>query len=329
MTLNQLIRPTGVSEKNKGLSGTITTAPKVSVVICAYTMERLPYIYSAVQSVLNQTLPPHEVVLAVDHNRELYQKLNTDLGDRINVIHNDGPEGGAVVTDNIGTRYATGDIIAFMDDDATATGDWLEKMVEHYRDPRVIASGGKLVPVWQGCRPLWFAEELDWVVGGTYKGHPEQRTEVRNLILCNMSVRREVFDSAGYFTTELGRRKNWGTGAESEFFLRVKKHFPDSVVLYEPEAVVYHKVSLNRTKLKYMLLRSYNEGFHKALIRKAFDGTPGEPLSMEYTYLRFLLGSVLGKLGRFYSYGNFCQAISIMASVIATGAGYTAGMLKR
>jgi len=329
MTLNQLSRTTGASEKNITAPGSTTPALKVSVVICAYTMERLPYIYSAVQSVLNQTLPPHEVVLAVDHNLELYQKLNTDLGDRINVIHNDGPERGAVVTDNIGTRYATGDIIAFMDDDATATGDWLEKMVDHYRDPYVIASGGKLVPVWQECRPAWFAEELDWVVGGTYKGHPEQRSEVRNLILCNMSVRREVFDSAGYFTTELGRRKNWGTGAESEFFLRVKKHFPESVVLYEPEAVVYHKVSLQRTKLKYMLLRSYNEGFHKALIRKAFAGTSGEPLSMEYTYLRFLLGSVLGKLGRFYRRGNLSQAISIMASVVATGSGYIAGMLKR
>ncbi len=147
MTLNQLSRTTGATEKNISAPGSTTPALKVSVVICAYTMERLSYIYSAVQSVLNQTLPPHEVVLAVDHNLELYQKLNTDLGDRINVIHNDGPERGAVVTDNIGTRYATGDIIAFMDDDATATGDWLEKMVDHYRDPHVIASGGKLVPV--------------------------------------------------------------------------------------------------------------------------------------------------------------------------------------
>jgi len=329
MTLNQLNQPTGASAKYHVESGDTKPAPKVSVVICAYTMERLSYIYSAVKSVLSQTLPPYEVVLAVDHNPKLYQKLNTDLGDRIKVIHNDGPERGAVVTDNIGTMNATGDIIAFMDDDAAATSDWLEKMVEHYRDPLVVASGGKLVPVWQEGRPSWFAEELDWVVGCTYKGHPEQRAGVRNLILCNMSVRRDVFDSAGYFTTKLGRRKNWGTGAESEFFLRVKRHFPDSVVLYEPEAVVYHKVSLQRTKLKYMLLRSYNEGFHKALIRKAFAGTSGEPLSMEYTYLRFLLGSVLGKLGRFYKRGNLGQAVSITASVIATGGGYIAGMLKR
>ena len=329
MTLKQLSQPTDVSEKNSAAPGGIEHALKVSVVICAYTMERLPYIYHAVKSVLNQTLPPHEVVLAVDHNRELYQQLDAELGDRVNVIHNDGPERGAVVTDNIGTWYASGNIIAFMDDDATATSDWLEKMVAHYHDPRVIATGGKLVPVWQERRPSWFAEELDWVVGGTYKGHPEQRTSVRNLILCNMSVRREVFDTAGYFTTKLGRRNNWGTGAESEFFLRVKKHFPDSIILYEPEAVVYHKVPLQRANLKYVLLRSYNEGFHKALIRKACAGMSGKPLSMEYTYLRFLLGSVLGRLGQFYKHGNLSQAGSITASVIATGGGYLAGMLKR
>jgi len=329
MSIRQLHQPVSIPDRRQAVPYGLSTAPEVSVVICAYTMERLPYIYEAVDSVLRQTWPPHEVILAVDHNPELFQKLNNELGDRVSVIHNDGPERGAVVTDNIGTRYATGDIIAFMDDDATAASDWLEKMVKHYHDPRIIAAGGKLVPVWQEHRPRWFAEELDWVVGATYKGHPEKQAEIRNPILCNMSVRREVFHSAGFFTTELGRRKNWGTGAESEFCLRAKRHSPDSAILYEPEAVVYHKVPPQRASLKYVLLRSYNEGFHKALIRRAFAGMSGEPLSMERSYLRYLVRSVLGKLVRFYRHGNAGQVASITASVAATGAGYLIGMLKR
>lgn len=329
MTPKQISQPVSIPDRFQAVTDGLSPAPEVSVVICAYTMERLPYIYEAVDSVLRQTWPPHEVILAVDHNPELFQNLNDELGDRVSVIHNDGPERGAVVTDNIGTRYATGDIIAFMDDDATAASDWLEKMVRHYRDPRVIAAGGKLVPVWQEHRPRWFAEELDWVVGGTYKGHPETQTEVRNLILCNMSVWRGVFHSAGFFTTDLGRRKNWGTGAESEFFLRVKRLSPDSTILYEPEAVVYHKVPPQRASLKYVLLRSYNEGFHKALIRRTFAGMSGEPLSMERSYLRYLVRSVLGKLVRFYKRGNTSQVASITSSVAATGAGYLMGMLKR
>ncbi|GAJ08666.1 unnamed protein product, partial [marine sediment metagenome] len=44
---------------------------KVSVVICAYTTERLQDIHEAVDSVRAQTLKPHEVILALDHNEEL------------------------------------------------------------------------------------------------------------------------------------------------------------------------------------------------------------------------------------------------------------------
>ena len=63
MTLNQLIRPTGVSEKNKGLSGTITTAPKVSVVI----------------------VPRHQFGILADCVDALY--ANTDLPFETVVVH--------------------------------------------------------------------------------------------------------------------------------------------------------------------------------------------------------------------------------------------------
>jgi len=301
-------------------------APRVSVVICAYTMARLPFIRQAVASVLHQTLPPHEVVVAVDHNSELFARLRADLDGRVTLVHNDGPERGAVVTDNLGVRYCTGDIVAFMDDDAAAESDWLERLAGHFRDPGVAAAGGKLVPEWQEGRPSWFAPELDWIVGGTYRGHPHRRTGVRNLILCNMAVRRGVFRSTGGFTTELGRRGDWGTGAESEFFLRLKRRFPHAAIRYEPEAVVHHKVPAHRGTPRYVLQRSYNEGFHKALIGKAFAGQSRDPLSVERSYLWFLARSVWGRLLRFYRRGNLGQVLAIAASVTATGAGYLAGI---
>ena len=329
MSVRQLRQPVGIPERLQPVPGGPSLIPKVSVIMCAYTAERLPYIYEAVDSILRQTLPPHEIILAIDHNAGLLAQLGAELGDRITLVHNDGLHRGAVVTDNVAVRHATGEIMAFMDDDAAAESDWLEKLVRHYEDPRVVATGGRLVPVWDEGRPRWFPEDLDWIVGGTYKGHPETRTEVRNLILCNMSVRREVFDSAGFFTTALGRRKDWGTGAESEFFLRAKRNFPESAILYDPEAVVYHRVPSRRASLKYVVLRSFNEGFHKALIRRAFAGLSRDPLSMERSYLRYLVHSVLEKMARFYRHGSLEQAASIAASVSATGAGYLMGMLKR
>lgn len=304
--------------------------PKVSVIICAYTMERLNNICEAVNSVLAQTLKPYEVILAVDHNQELRDKLQNKLPQEVKLILNDGNNRGAVATDNVGIAYANGDIIAFIDDDATAEKDWLENLVKHYRETTIAAVGGKLVSVWAKTRPSWFPEELDWIVGGTYKGHPEIQAQVRNLILCNMSVKKEIFHTAGPFATELGRNGNWGTGAESEFFLRTKQQQADAIILYEPDAIVYHKVPPQRTSPKYVVLRSYNEGFHKAIIERSRVSLSQNPLSTERSYLRYLLfTSIPQRLKHFYKKGSLSQIGIIVLSIAATGLGYLVGKVRR
>ncbi len=301
----------------------------VSVITCTYTERRLPYIYDAVRSVLCQTQPADEILLIVDHNPDLFTRLNTELGGSVRVVHHDEGERGAIPAANLGIGLARCDIVAFMDDDACASPDWLDRLLRHYRDDAVAASGGRLVSTWDNGRPGWFPEELDWLVGGTYKGHPETRRQVRNLIMCNMSVRRDVFRSTGLFTTAFGRRKDWGTGTESEFFLRLKQQLPDAAIVYDPEAVVYHRVPDRRANLRYLVLRSYNEGFHKALIRDAFTAPAREVLSTESAYLRYAISSMAAKLTRFYRGGNLGQATAMMTSVAATGAGYLAGMTRR
>ncbi|MGB2799364.1 MAG: glycosyltransferase family 2 protein, partial [Dehalococcoidia bacterium] len=288
---------------------------RVSVIICAYTMERLKDIHEAVDSVLAQTLKPHEVIVAVDHNQELLHSLKSELPPDVKVVLNDSPHGGSSATDNVGVSIATGDIVAFMDDDAVAERDWIEQLVKPYQEPSILAVGGKIVPVWQNERPKWFCEELNWIVGSTYKGHPEDRTEVRNLIFCNASLRRQVFDSLGLFPADTGRSVNWGTGFESQFFLRMKSRMPEAVVLYEPSAIVYHKVTSQRAKMKYLILRCYNEGFHKAKVKRACAGLSQRPLSTESSYLRYLLLSAIPhRLMHFYKPRALAEAGAIGVS---------------
>jgi glycosyltransferase involved in cell wall biosynthesis len=302
--------------------------PSVSVVICAYTMERLKDVHEAVDSALAQTLKPHEVIVAIDHNEELFHRLKAELPPEVKTILNDGPYRGSSATDNAGVSLSRGDIVAFMDDDAVAERDWLEHLIKPYQDPSIVAVGGRLIPVWTNRRPEWFCEELYWIVGSTYKGHPEARTEVRNLIFCNASLRRQVFDSIGLFPAETGRLANWGTGFESQAFLRLKFQMPDSIILYEPDAVVHHKVAPYRAKIKYLILRSYNEGFFKAKVKKASAGLSQKPLSTENSYLRnLLLASIPQRLRHFYKPWALAQAGAIIISIVATGLGYLMGKL--
>ena len=293
-------------------------------------MERLQDIHEAVSSVLAQTLKPHEVIVAIDHNEELLNRLKSELPPEVKVVLNDGPYMGSSATDNVGVSLAKGDIVAFIDDDAVAEKDWLEHLVKHYQEPSIVAVGGRLIPVWKNGRPGWFCEDLNWIVGCTYKGHPESRAEVRNLIFCNASLRHSVFDSVGLFPAETGRSVNWGTGFESQAFLRLKSQMPDAAIIYDPDAVVYHKVTPHRAKIKYVILRSYNEGFHKAKIKKACAGLSQRPLSTESSYLRNLLFvSIPQKVIHFYKPWALAQVGAIMISIAATGVGYVMVKMSR
>ncbi len=304
--------------------------PSVSVIICAYTMKRLHSIHEAVDSILAQTLKPHEVILAVDHNQELYQKLKEELPSEVKIVLNN--EGiGSAETRNVGIRFSTRDIVAFIDDDAKAEKDWLERIIQHYQDHSVVAVGGQITSVWSDGRPHWFPEELDWIVGGTYKGYIEAQTQIRNLLWPNMSFRREVCIQIGFIRTELGALgKTARSGDETEFCMRIRRYLPDVIILHEPKAIIYHKVLPHQTSLKHLIARSYNEGFHKARIERISANLSQNPLSTERAYLRYLLFTAIPqKLRYFYKRGSFSQMGAIIISIAVTGAGYLVGIVKQ
>lgn len=48
---------------------------------------------------------------------------------------------------SIRVQASTGEIGAFMDDDAVAEGESLESSITSFRDSKVVAIGGKAIPV--------------------------------------------------------------------------------------------------------------------------------------------------------------------------------------
>ena len=106
--------------------------PKVSVIICCYTFERLNDIYNAIESIRSQTLKPYELIISVDHNNDLYNKLQSEFTPPVKLVLNNGAPG-FCETKNEGIRVATGDIVAFLDDDAIAELDWLEELVKSFQ----------------------------------------------------------------------------------------------------------------------------------------------------------------------------------------------------
>ena len=226
-----------------------------SVVICAYTIERWSELAQAIASVRAQTIPPREIILVVDHNPELFARARETLID-VTVVENQQPRGLSDAR-NSGIAVASGEIIAFLDDDATAAPDWLAQLSTGYADPNVVGVGGAILPHWLSRRPTWFPEEFNWVIGCDYRGLPQMTAPVRNLVGANMSMRREVFETVGKF--RLGKVDTASRPEETELCIRTRQKLPSCIWLYEPRARVFHTVPITRTSRRYFLTRCYNE----------------------------------------------------------------------
>jgi GT2 family glycosyltransferase len=299
-----------------------------TVVICAYTCDRWDQIRTALTSARNQTTVPDQIVLVIDHNDELLQRATTAFPD-VTVIANAGPRGLSGAR-NTGVAASRCDVIAFLDDDAEADTDWLERLVQHYADPDVIGVGGRALPRWDRAQPPWFPTEFLWVVGCSFTGQAAQVAPVRNMIGCNMSLRRDALQGAGGFNAALGRVGKVPVGCEeTELCIRAQRRHSASVVLYDPQALVYHRVSAERSSWKYFRRRCFAEGLSKAVVARLVGAGAGLSAEREYTRSTLPRGVSRELRSSVKDPAGLLRAGAIVAGLTITAAGYLSGRATR
>lgn len=301
----------------------------ISAVICAYTEERWDDMCAAVDSLRRQTLPPSEILLVVDHNPALLARVRASLPGVVAIANRQerGLSGGK----NSGIAAARGELIAFLDDDAVAAPDWLERLAAGYTHPEVLGVGGATDPAWTGERPSWFPEEFFWVVGCTYRGTPLAAEPVRNLFGGNASFRRSVFESVGGFRCDMGRVGKRPVGCEeTEFCIRLRQRWPQGILRYEPGARIYHRVPASRGSWHYYHSRCYGEGLSKAMVARLVGSSDALATERGYT-LRTLPQGIARGLGdavRRSDAMGLARAASIVTGLAATTAGYLVGAVS-
>jgi glycosyltransferase involved in cell wall biosynthesis len=303
--------------------------PTVTVVICAYTLRRWPEITRAVRSVLAQQTSPQEVILVIDHNAELLERAMAAFPD-VTVLANSGPRGLSAAR-NTGVARARTHVVAFLDDDAQAQPDWLTLLARHYSDPHVLGVGGPAEPAWERTRPRWLPPEFDWVVGCSFTGQPSRVSPVRNLIGCNMSFRRDALEQAGGFDSALGRVGTVPSGCEeTELCIRLRRHRPSGVILYDPRAGVRHRVTVERATWRYFRRRCLSEGRSKAVVARLAGTGAGLSAEREYTR-RTLPDGVRRELSTSHTgdRGGLLRAGVIVAGLAVTTTGYLLARARR
>ena len=260
---------------------TAPSSTRVSVIIAAFDMARWSLLERAVRSALAQT-PPPQVVVAIDNNEELFNRAASDL-DGAKVVLN-RRDRGASVTRNTGAAAADGDILAFLDDDAEASEDWLSRLTEPLvRNAQIVGVGGGVRPMWASREPRWFPMEFGWVIGASYTGLPIEPAPIRNVWSENMALRATDFTEVGGFREGFGKVGNSSRPEDTEFCLRLQSAHPGRYWWFEPDALISHHVPPGRATFSFFLRRCIAEGRGKAGLA-TFVGS-ADALSSEKSYV--------------------------------------------
>lgn len=301
---------------------------QVSIIVCAYTEKRWDDLLAAIESIKMQSHKAEQIIVSIDHNDALFERAKLALPD-VTLVRNT-QERGLSGARNSAIEVAIGDVIVFMDEDAIAQKDWLEHLLHHYTDDNIAGVGGQIIPMWLANQPKWFPIEFQWVVGCTYRGMPTTSKAVRNLIGCNMSFRRDVFDAVGLFRNGIGRVGTLPIGCEeTELCIRLHQAMPSAKLIYEPNAIVRHRVPQSRGTLRYFLSRCYSEGISKAMISQ-YVGQK-DSLSSEQSYVVRILPSGMlihaSKLLR-GDLAGVLRALAIPIGLLATTFGFLRGKFR-
>jgi len=252
------------------------SGPRLSVIVTSYTLERLKNVYELLDTIKAQTYENVETIFVAERSLELVEKIEWYTAKKniknVGIIFNHG-EPGATNARNLGIREATGDVLAFVDDDVILFPDWAEEMVKTYQDQSVAGVTGPIFPLWEDESMSWFPQELDWMLGCTMWLDIKDKTEVRSINGANASFRRKALDLAGSYSKVLGptaERHEWDALAEeTELSLRVVRKTGKRIV-YNPQVRVYHKVTRRKLRLSFIVQRCYQVGHTKRMLKRLY-----------------------------------------------------------
>ena len=148
----------------------------ISVIICTYNRSQI--LGKTVESVAAQELPPslNWEILVVDNNstdetRQVAESLRSRYPERIRYLFE--PRQGLSNARNTGIRESRGEIVAFMDDDETADGAWLQRLTANLHTSEWAGAGGRVVPPPGFSRPHWLSSKSPFNQGPLASFDPE------------------------------------------------------------------------------------------------------------------------------------------------------------
>lgn len=253
--------------------------PTVTVVICTHNRARL--LQRALASALEQTAEPGDFeVLVVDNcssddTRAVVESSRS--AHPVRYLYE--PRLGLCHARNSGWRHAAGRYVAYLDDDALASSEWIEAIVAAFASARDVGIvGGRVEPVWEAERPAWLSDEiarsltlLDW------SDRPKIITDARVewLVGANLAATRAALEEVGGFEPRLDRvgKRMISSG---DVFLQKRIMARGYTCLYDPRMSVRHLVPAVRLTQAWFRNRYYWQGVSD-IVMQLIEERPAPP----------------------------------------------------
>jgi len=224
--------------------------PKASVVVPTICQDP-SRLRLTVEALVALNYPDFDVII-VDNRRDLHVAPLPSFpgGDKVRVFRE--PKPGVSAARNRGIANATGEFVAFTDDDVTIETNWLRELGRRFiASPEVDGIGGLVLPMELRTQPqLWFEEFF----GGFNQSFSAEVMSMELLAEtdklfpyatgrfgagCNMAFRRSALERKGGFDVTLGTGTPAHGGEDLALFM--KHVLTGGTLAYEPRAVVHHQ----------------------------------------------------------------------------------------
>ena len=220
----------------------------ISVIICTYNRDK--YIYNVLKSLALGTLEhsAYEIIL-VDNNCTDNTRSEVDhfcnVFPQVTLRYFVETNQGLSHARNRGIRESKGDILVYVDDDATVNPDYLKTYADWFEShPETDAAGGPIIPHYEtGSEPKWMTYFIKRLLTGyLYFGDKAKPFPGQNYPGGgNAAYRSRVFEKVGLYNVELGRNgDSLGGGEEKDIFDKMKREGMQFV--YLPDAILYHSI---------------------------------------------------------------------------------------
>jgi glycosyltransferase involved in cell wall biosynthesis len=173
-------------------------------------------------------------------------------------------QGGGYARD-AGFRKARGEYVAFLDDDAIPTEDWIQALQQNIITHEPDCLCGPIIPYYTSEKPHWFKDEYEIrTLGGDWHVMPEGTTYSGS----NMTWKRSILYDVGGFDANLGVSGDKFIGGEdTDLFDRYWRMIRGKVI-YDPKVEVLHWTPDYKMRVSYMLKRFLAVGVSQAKLNK-------------------------------------------------------------